>query len=122
MPNTCLQTYKPFAERLNQLSQLSVKEAEEGETIKAGMVYVAPGRGHMRLKRRGIETYITISDDREEFIYRPSVDALMLSVAECFPGRSLGVILTGMGNDGAKGAKKLKRLEVECLHKMRKPV
>lgn len=99
---------KPFAERLNQLSQLSVKEAEEGETIKAGMVYVAPGRGHMRLKRRGIETYITISDDREEFIYRPSVDALMLSVAECFPGRSLGVILTGMGNDGAKGAKKIK--------------
>lgn len=99
---------KPFAERLNQLSQLSVKEAEEGETIKAGMVYVAPGRGHMRLKRRGIETYITISEDREEFIYRPSVDALMLSVAECFPGRSLGVILTGMGNDGAKGAKKIK--------------
>lgn len=99
---------KPFAERLNQLSQLSVKEAEEGEIIKAGMVYVAPGRGHMRLKRRGIETYITISDDREEFIYRPSVDALMLSVAECFPGRSLGVILTGMGNDGAKGAKKIK--------------
>lgn len=99
---------KPFAERLNQLSQLSVKEAEEGETIKVGMVYVAPGRGHMRLKRRGIETYITISEDREEFIYRPSVDALMLSVAECFPGRSLGVILTGMGNDGAKGAKKIK--------------
>lgn len=99
---------KPFAERLNQLSQLSVKEAEEGEKVQAGVVYVAPGRGHMRLKRRGIETYITISEDREEFIYRPSVDALMLSVAECFPGRSLGVVLTGMGNDGVKGAKKIK--------------
>jgi two-component system chemotaxis response regulator CheB len=99
---------KPFAERLDQLSQLSVKEAEEGETIKPGIVYIAPGRGHMRLKRRGIETLVNISDDKEEFIYRPSVDALMLSVADCFPGRSLGVILTGMGNDGAKGCKKIK--------------
>lgn len=51
---------------------------------------------------------VNISDDKEEFIYRPSVDALMLSVADCFPGRSLGVILTGMGNDGAKGCKKIK--------------
>lgn len=99
---------KPFAERLDQLSQLNVKEAEEGEVIKPGNVYIAPGRGHMRLKRRGIETLISISEDKEEFIYRPSVDALMLSVAECFPGRSLGVILTGMGNDGAKGCKKIK--------------
>ncbi len=99
---------KPFAERLDQLSQLSVKEAEEGETVKPGIVYIAPGRGHMRLKRRGIEIFVSISEDKEEFIYRPSVDALMLSVAECFPGRSLGVILTGMGNDGARGCKKIK--------------
>lgn len=99
---------KPFAERLDQLSQLSVKEAEEGETVKPGIVYIAPGRGHMRLKRRGIETFVSISEDKEEFIYRPSVDALMLSVADCYPGRALGVILTGMGNDGAKGCKKIK--------------
>ncbi|MCS7164358.1 MAG: chemotaxis response regulator protein-glutamate methylesterase [Thermodesulfovibrio sp.] len=99
---------KPFAERLDQLSQLSVKEAEEGEVIKPGFVYIAPGRGHMRIKRRGIETFVSISEDREEFIYRPSVDVLMLSVAECYPGRSLGVILTGMGNDGAKGCRKIK--------------
>ncbi len=99
---------KPFAERLDQLSQLSVKEAEEGEPIKPGMVYIAPGRGHMRLKRRGIETLISISEDKEDFIYRPSVDALMSSVAETFPGRCLGVILTGMGNDGEKGCKKIK--------------
>lgn len=99
---------KPFAERLDQLSQLSVKEAEEGEPIKPGIVYIAPGRGHMRIKRRGIETYVSISEDKEEFIYRPSVDVLMMSVAECYPGRTLGVILTGMGNDGAKGCKKIK--------------
>lgn len=100
----------PFAERLNQLSQITVKEAEEGEPLKNGVAYVAPGRGHMRVKRpRGIETVITISEGKEEFIYRPSVDALMLSVAEFFPGRALGVILTGMGNDGLKGLIELKK-------------
>ena len=60
-------------------------------------------------RKRGIETVVTISEDRENFIYRPSVDALMLSVAEFFPGRALGVILTGMGNDGVKGMIELKR-------------
>ncbi|MCS7202875.1 MAG: chemotaxis response regulator protein-glutamate methylesterase [Thermodesulfovibrio sp.] len=99
---------KPFADRLNQLSQVEVKEAEDGEPIKPGFVYIAPGRGHMRLKRKGIEVIVSISEDKEEFIYRPSVDALMLSVAETFPGRSLGVILTGMGNDGVRGCKKIK--------------
>lgn len=100
----------PFAERLNQLSQINVKEAEEGELIKQGVAYVAPGRGHMRVKRvKGIETILTISENKDEFIYRPSVDALMLSVAEFFPGRSLGVILTGMGNDGLKGLTALKK-------------
>lgn len=100
----------PFAERLNQLSQITVKEAEEGEPLKNGVAYIAPGRGHMRLKRpRGIETVINISENKEEFIYRPSVDALMFSVAEFFPGRALGVILTGMGNDGVKGLSALKK-------------
>lgn len=100
----------PFAERLNQLSQITVKEAEEGEPLKNGVAYIAPGRGHMRVKRpRGIETVITISEGKEEFIYRPSVDALMSSVAEFFPGRALGVILTGMGNDGLKGLTELKK-------------
>jgi two-component system chemotaxis response regulator CheB len=92
----------PFAERLNQLSQVTVKEAEEGEPLKQGVVFIAPGRGHMKLRKRGIETVVTIFDN-EEFIYRPSVDILMMSVAECFPDRALGVILTGMGNDGLKG-------------------
>ncbi len=99
---------KAFAERLDQLSQISVKEAEEGESLKPGIVYIAPGRGHMRIKRKGIETYVNISEDKEEFIYRPSVDILMSSVAECFPGRTLGVILTGMGTDGAQGCRKIK--------------
>lgn len=100
----------PFAERLNQLSQITVKEADEGEPLKPGTVFIAPGRGHMRVKRqRGIETIITISENKEEFVYRPSVDALMLSVSEYFPGRALGVVLTGMGSDGLKGIVALKK-------------
>ncbi len=100
----------PFAERLNQLSKIEVREAKEGDALRPGLALVSPGGGHMRvIRKRGIETVVTISDDRENFIYRPSVDALMLSVAETFPGRALGVILTGMGNDGAKGMTELKR-------------
>lgn len=100
----------PFAERLNQLSQLTVKEAEEGESLKPGVALVAPGGGHMRVtRRRGIDTVVSISENKEEFIYRPSVDALMLSVSEYYPGRALGVILTGMGHDGLNGLIALKR-------------
>ncbi|MBF0558740.1 MAG: chemotaxis response regulator protein-glutamate methylesterase [Nitrospirae bacterium] len=100
----------PFAERLNQLSQIEVREAVDGEPLKPGVALIAPGRGHMRVTRvRGIETIISISENKEEFIYRPSVDALMASVAEFFPGRALGVILTGMGNDGLKGMLSLKK-------------
>ena len=100
----------PFAERLNQLSQIAVKEAEEGESLKPGTALVAPGGGHMRVARkRGIDTVVSISENKEDFIYRPSVDALMSSVAECFPGRALGVILTGMGNDGLHGLTAMKK-------------
>ncbi|MBF0505282.1 MAG: chemotaxis response regulator protein-glutamate methylesterase [Nitrospirae bacterium] len=100
----------PFAERLNQLSQIEVREAVEGESLKPGVALIAPGRGHMRVMRvRGIETIVSISENKEEFIYRPSVDALMSSVAEYFPGRALGIILTGMGNDGLRGLINLKK-------------
>jgi two-component system chemotaxis response regulator CheB len=98
----------PFAERLNALSRIAVKEAEDGESLKQGVALIAPGRGHMRVvRKRGIEAVVTVTED-EEFIYRPSVDALMVSVAECFPGRALGVILTGMGNDGLLGLRRLR--------------
>lgn len=100
----------PFAERLNQLSQITVREAQEGDALKPGTALIAPGRGHMRVIRpRGIETVVTISEGRDEYIYRPSVDYLMASIAELFPGRALGVILTGMGNDGVKGLAELKK-------------
>jgi two-component system chemotaxis response regulator CheB len=100
----------PFAERLNQLSKIEVREAVEGDVLKPGLALLAPGRGHMKVfKKKTMETAVTITENREEYIYRPSVDALMLSVAECFPGRALGIILTGMGNDGLKGLTELKK-------------
>ncbi len=99
----------PFAERLNQLSELTVKEAEEGEPISRGTVYIAPGRGHMSIVRKKItETSIAVSENRGEYIYRPSIDFLMLSIVENFSGHVLGVILTGLGNDGEKGMKEIK--------------
>jgi two-component system chemotaxis response regulator CheB len=100
----------PFAERLNQLSQITVKEAAAGDQLKPGLVLLAPGGSHMRIERkRSLETVVTLGDSREDLIYRPSVDELMLSVSECFPGRALGVILTGMGNDGVRGMIALKK-------------
>jgi two-component system chemotaxis response regulator CheB len=100
----------PFAERLNHVSRITVKEASDGETLRPGVAYIAPGRGHMRLKRtRSRETVITISEQMHDLVYRPSVDALMRSVAECYPGRALGMILTGMGNDGLMGLAEIKK-------------
>ncbi|GAB4387939.1 MAG: chemotaxis response regulator protein-glutamate methylesterase [Thermodesulfovibrionales bacterium] len=100
----------PFAERLNNLSQITVKEADEGEPVVPGVALLAPGRGHMRVVKKSVlETVASISEKERGFIYRPSVDALMLSAARCYPGRTLGVILTGMGNDGLMGVIEVKR-------------
>ena len=99
----------PFAERLNSLSKISVKEAENGESVKKGTAYIAPGRGHMGIIRKKVtQTSIIISEDDGSHIYKPSIDVLMLSVVEGFSGQVLGVILTGLGNDGSKGMKEIK--------------
>jgi two-component system chemotaxis response regulator CheB len=98
----------PFAERLNQLSQITVKEAAEGDALRPGAAFIAPGGGHMKLLRKTIDVVVSISQNGE-FIYRPSVDHLATSVADLFPGRALGVILTGMGNDGAAGLAAMKK-------------
>jgi len=100
----------PFAERLNTLSRLQVKEAAEGEVLRPGVVYIAPGGGNMRVVRKSAaETVISVSATREEFIYCPSVDALMASCSVAYPGRTLAVILTGMGHDGLEGIREIKK-------------
>ena len=98
-----------FAERLDTISELSVKEAENGEKVEVGKVLVCPGGKQTRVRRKGVTNfYININTEPSDAIYKPSVDISMNSVAEAYPGRSLGVILTGMGSDGSKGMKAIK--------------
>lgn len=96
-----------FSQRLNTVSQLHVKEAEENEPLRAGVALVAPGDTHMTLKRKGKEIIVEFVND-SRFIYRPSVDLLMSSTASVFKEQSIGVILTGMGTDGLNGMRELK--------------
>ncbi len=99
----------PYAERLNGLCAMEVKEADGGDPVREGKVYIAPGGRQMRLKRRGaLEVILSISDDPPEALYKPSVDITFLTVAECYPGRSIAIVLTGMGHDGLIGAREIK--------------
>ncbi|MFT3694117.1 MAG: chemotaxis response regulator protein-glutamate methylesterase [Kofleriaceae bacterium] len=92
-----------FAERLNGCSALTVKEAKEGDPILIGHAYVAPGSHHLRVVRKGARYICTLGDDAPINRHRPSVDALMWSVAESAGQNAVGVMLTGMGADGAEG-------------------
>ncbi|OAT32186.1 chemotaxis response regulator/protein-glutamate methylesterase [Buttiauxella brennerae ATCC 51605] len=94
---------RSFADRLNKLCQIAVKEAEDGERVLPGHAYIAPGDKHMELARSGANYQIKIHDGPPVNRHRPAVDVLFHSVAK-FAGRNaVGVILTGMGNDGAAG-------------------
>ncbi|MFN7957102.1 MAG: chemotaxis response regulator protein-glutamate methylesterase [Holophagaceae bacterium] len=112
MPSTFT---KPFADRLNGLCQVHVKEAEQGEPLKAGTVYIAPGGIHMTYGARGPKGCIELCAEPVSSLHRPSVDVLFLSVAEHFKGQALATILTGMGADGAKGMEQLKRKGAHTL-------
>jgi two-component system chemotaxis response regulator CheB len=98
----------PFAKRLDAQCAISVKEAEHGEKIQSGRVYIAPGGKHMLLERRGATPELTITGDPVSELYKPSATVLMNSVAHINPRRTVGVILTGMGSDGCVGIKTLK--------------
>jgi two-component system chemotaxis response regulator CheB len=111
MPSTFT---KPFADRLNGLCQVHVKEAEQGEPLKAGTVYIAPGGIHMTYGARG-KGCIDLTPEPVSSLHRPSVDVLFLSVAELFHGQVLAGILTGMGADGAKGMEQLKKKGAHTL-------
>jgi two-component system chemotaxis response regulator CheB len=93
----------PFANRLNSLSSFSVKEAAAGDLLKPNWAYIAPGGMHLSLIRRGRET--TVSIHNGEFVsgHKPSVDVMMTSAAQAYGDRCVGVIMTGMGRDGATG-------------------
>ena len=112
MPSTFT---KPFADRLNGLCQVQVKEAEQGEPLKAGTVYIAPGGIHLLYGARGPKGCVDLSPEPTASLHRPSVDVLFQSVAEQYRGQVLAAILTGMGTDGAKGMEQLKRKGAHTL-------
>jgi two-component system chemotaxis response regulator CheB len=94
-----------FAQRLNSLCRINVKEAVQGELIPPGTAYVAPAGVHMRVVPRLSDSKPAIGLDKkpEDAMHVPSVDVLMNSVAQVFKNRAFGVIMTGMGSDGAAG-------------------
>jgi two-component system chemotaxis response regulator CheB len=92
-----------FAHRLDQMSQIEVKEAEDGDEVYPGRALLAPGDHHMRLKNKNGKYVVDIVKGPLVSRHRPSVDVLMQSVAETAGAEGVGVMLTGMGNDGAKG-------------------
>mgnify|MGYP000026193425 CR=1 FL=1 len=103
---------KVLAERLDSVSQLKVKEAEQGDEVLPGWVYIAPGDYHMNLvvgkKGRGKALYINLDQSPPIKGLRPALDVLLESVADKFWAPIICVIMTGMGHDGAAGIKKLK--------------
>jgi two-component system, chemotaxis family, protein-glutamate methylesterase/glutaminase len=94
---------KSFAERLNRECAMHVKEAQDADHVIPGTVLIAPGGLHMFLQRSGANYYVTIKDGPPVCHQKPSVEALFNSVAKYAGANAVGVILTGMGNDGAKG-------------------
>ena len=100
---------KSLAERLNTLCELTVKEAADNDKLVAGTVYIAPGDFHLTLRREGSGTYVKLNKDPAIGGLRPAVDPMMVSVSETYGIKTVGVILTGMGHDGAKGMQAIKR-------------
>ena len=94
---------KSFAERLDTLCQVRVKEAQDGDGVFVGQVLLAPGGQHMLLRRSGARYYVQVKDGPEVFHQKPSVEILFQSVAQAAGRNAIGAILTGMGADGAKG-------------------
>ncbi len=92
-----------FAQRLNGLSAMTVKEAAHNERILPGHAYVAPGHSHLLVRKNGAQYFTELSKAEPVNRHRPSVDVLFHSAAESVGGNALGVIMTGMGKDGAQG-------------------
>jgi two-component system chemotaxis response regulator CheB len=96
-----------FAERLNGVCELEVLEARNGDRVIPGRALIAPGGRHMLLKRSGAQYLVDVIDGPPVNRHRPSVDVLFRSVARCAGRNALGIIMTGMGDDGARGMKEM---------------
>jgi len=99
---------KSLADRLNSISNIKVKEAEEGDILLRGHAYIAPGDYHLRVVKEGNKLVVRLDQEPEVLGLRPTVDKMMDSVAKIEGFNKIGVILTGMGSDGKKGIKRIK--------------
>ncbi|MFI0473513.1 chemotaxis response regulator protein-glutamate methylesterase [Halomonas sp. HMF6819] len=100
---------KSFAERLNRLCRITVKEASEGERVLPGHAYIAPGGQHLELARSGANYVVRLHEGEPVNRHRPSVDVLFDSASKYAGKNAIGVILTGMGKDGATGLLKMRQ-------------
>ena len=92
-----------MAKQLDKDCAMNIREAVDGDRVHAGVVLIAPGGRHMVLKRDGAQYRVSVMDAPPVNLHKPSVDVLFRSVAQCAGANALGIILTGMGNDGARG-------------------
>lgn len=97
-----------FAKRLDSICEISVREAKDGDRVVRGLALIAPGNRHMTVKRSGAQYYVEITDGPLVNRHRPSVDVLFRSVARHVGKNSKGIIMTGMGDDGASGLLEMK--------------
>ena len=98
-----------FAARLNDICRITVKEAQDKNRVLPGQVLIAPGGKHLLLRRSGAQYVVEVSDGPLVNRHRPSVDVLFRSVAKCAGSNALGVIMTGMGDDGAAGLLEMRK-------------
>lgn len=98
-----------FARRLDEICPLRVKEAQSGDMLQAGRVLICPGSRHMKVKRLPLGDIVVLSDEPRVNGHRPSADVLLRSVAEEFKSNAVGVLMTGMGDDGAEGLGAIKK-------------
>ncbi len=98
-----------FAERLNKLCKIEVRQAQDGDWLKPGLALLAPGGKQMMIENRGGRGRVRILPGDERLNYKPCVDVTFGSLARSFPGKTLGVILTGMGADGREGCRMMKQ-------------
>ena len=104
-----------FASRLDSICEIEAKEASSGDRIMAGRALIAPGCKHMSIKRSGAQYIVDIQDGQPVNRQRPSVDVLFLSVAKWAGKNALGVIMTGMGDDGTRGLKEMFSMGAQTL-------
>lgn len=97
------------SERLDSLCAVNVKEAKDGDSVVNGRVLIAPGNCHMLLKRRGVRYYVQVKSGPLSHRQRPSADVLFKSVADYAGANAVGIILTGIGADGADGLLKMRQ-------------